>query len=124
MAISPTFAKIACVVVVAMVVAAPAAEALSCGTVSSSLAQCIAYARSSGGTVPTACCNGIRTLNSLAKTSQDRKDACACLKSAAGRISGLNLSLIAGLPGKCGVNIPYKISPSTDCSKYDYSLLF
>ena len=124
MAISPTFAKIACVVVIAMVVAAPAAEALSCGTVSSSLAQCIVYARSKGGPVPAPCCNGIKTLNSLAKTPKDRKDACACLKTAAGTISGLNLGLVAGLPGKCGVNIPYKISPSTDCNKYDYSLLF
>nr|B3A0N2.1 RecName: Full=Non-specific lipid-transfer protein; Short=LTP [Lycium barbarum] len=38
-------------------------------------------------------------------------------KSAAAGISGINYGIAAGLPGKCGVNIPYKISPSTDCSK-------
>ncbi|PON92740.1 Lipid transfer protein/Par allergen [Trema orientale] len=35
--------------------------------------------------------------------------------SAASSIKGINFSLAAGLPGKCGVSVPYKISPSTKC---------
>ncbi|CAN6339374.1 unnamed protein product [Urochloa humidicola] len=45
------------------------------------------------------------------------RTACNCLKSAAGRISGLNAANAASIPSKCGVSIPYSISTSTDCSK-------
>ncbi|XP_076881403.1 non-specific lipid-transfer protein-like [Bidens hawaiensis] len=105
-----------CVVVTCMVVAAPYAEALSCGQVSSSLAPCIVYL-TKGGVVPPACCNGVKSLNGAAKTTPDRQTACNCLKSAYGSINGINAANAAGLPSKCGVSIPYKISPSTDCTK-------
>ena len=119
---SSAVVKIACIVVMVMVVAAPAAEAITCGQVTSSLAPCINYAKS-GGNIPPACCNGIKSLNSAAKTTADRQAACRCLQSAAGSIKGINLSLVSGLPGKCGVNIPYKISPSTNCNTYIITLL-
>ncbi|PON92743.1 Lipid transfer protein/Par allergen [Trema orientale] len=107
--------KIFSLVVMAMVVAAPLAHALTCGQVSSSIGPCLNYLKT-GGAVPTACCNGIRSLSSAAKTKADRQAACRCLQSAAGSVKGLNPSLVAGLPGKCGVNVPYKISPSTNCN--------
>ncbi|XVF65937.1 hypothetical protein PTKIN_Ptkin09bG0291200 [Pterospermum kingtungense] len=108
--------KFACVFVLCLVVGAPLAQgAVSCGQVTSSLAPCIGYLRSAGGAVPPACCSGIKSLNAAAKTTPDRQAACNCIKSAAGSISGINYGLAGSLPGKCGVNIPYKISPSTDC---------
>ncbi|XP_076887049.1 non-specific lipid-transfer protein-like [Bidens hawaiensis] len=109
-------AKIAMMVLCAVVVVAPYAEALSCGQVSSSLAPCIGYL-TKGGVVPPGCCNGVKSLNNAAKTTPDRQAACNCLKSAYGSINGIKAANAAGLPGKCGVSIPYKISPSTDCSK-------
>ncbi|KAH7842734.1 hypothetical protein Vadar_008546 [Vaccinium darrowii] len=111
--------KVACVMVVmCMVVVAPHSEAaITCGTVVSTLAPCISYLKSGGGAVPAGCCNGIRSLNGAAKTTPDRQTACKCIKSAAGGISGINYSLASSLPGKCGVNLPYKISPSIDCTK-------
>ncbi|KAK6943268.1 Bifunctional inhibitor/plant lipid transfer protein/seed storage helical domain [Dillenia turbinata] len=100
-----------------MVAAALHAEAaVTCGTVAKSLAPCINYLQK-GGTVPNNCCSGVKALNSAAKTTADRQAACKCLKDAAGGISGLKQNLISGLPGKCGVSVPYQISPSTDCSK-------
>ncbi|KAJ0734860.1 putative plant non-specific lipid-transfer protein/Par allergen [Helianthus annuus] len=51
-----------------------------------------------------------------AKLTPDRQTACGCLKSVYASNSGINLGFASNLPGKCGVNIPYKISPSTDCS--------
>ncbi|OMP08076.1 Plant lipid transfer protein/Par allergen [Corchorus capsularis] len=109
--------KFACVAILCMaLVSAPLAEgAITCGQVTSSLAACIAYLR--GGPLTPGCCNGVRSLNSAAKTTPDRQAACNCLKSAAGSIPGINFGLAGGLPGKCRVSIPYKISPSTDCSK-------
>ncbi|TKY63606.1 Non-specific lipid-transfer protein [Spatholobus suberectus] len=111
--------KVACVVAVMciMVVASAsmAQAAIMCGQVTSSLAPCLAYLQK-GGPLLAVCCNGVRSLNSAAKTTADRQAACNCLKQAAGAISGFNANNAAALPGKCGVNIPYKISTSTNCA--------
>ncbi|CAL5388969.1 unnamed protein product [Camellia sinensis] len=116
MASSGMLIKLACVVMLCMVVIAPHAEAaISCGTVATSLAPCLTYLRT-GGQVPTRCCNGVESLYSAAKTTVDRRTACTCMKTAAASVNGINLGLASSLPSKCGVNIPYKISPSTDCS--------
>ncbi|PIN00305.1 hypothetical protein CDL12_27190 [Handroanthus impetiginosus] len=53
----------------------------------------------------------------MAKMTSDRQSVCNCLKSMAKSYPGVNLDKIARLPSQCGVNIPYKISPSTNCVK-------
>ncbi|XP_006355281.1 non-specific lipid-transfer protein 2-like [Solanum tuberosum] len=112
-----TVSKIACLVVLCMVVVAlaPHAEALSCGQVTSGLAPCLPYLQGRGPLG--GCCGGVKGLLGAAKTPADRKTACTCLKSAASAIKGIDVGKAAGIPSACGVNIPYKISPSTDCSK-------
>ncbi|CAN0911006.1 Non-specific lipid-transfer protein [Linum grandiflorum] len=90
--------------------------AISCGTVASGIAPCLGYIRGAGPLTP-ACCGGVKSLNAAAKSTPDRQAACGCLKSAAGRIPGINYGLAGGLPGKCGVNVGFPISPSVDCSK-------
>ncbi|KAF5747674.1 lipid transfer protein isoform 1.1 precursor [Tripterygium wilfordii] len=107
--------KIVSMLLVCMLVAAPMATdaAMNCGIVINLLRPCVDYLRGTKP-LPPACCNGVRSLNSQASNTRDRQIACGCLKSAAG---GVNANLAGGLPGKCGVNIPYKISPSTDCTK-------
>ncbi|KNA03967.1 hypothetical protein SOVF_204070 [Spinacia oleracea] len=107
--------KLACAVLLCIVVAAPYAEAgITCGMVSSKLAPCIGYLK--GGPLGGGCCGGIKALNAAAATTPDRKTACNCLKSAANAIKGINYGKAAGLPGMCGVHIPYAISPSTNCN--------
>ncbi|XVF84174.1 hypothetical protein PTKIN_Ptkin17bG0004400 [Pterospermum kingtungense] len=109
--------KLASVVVLCLVVGAPLAQgAITCGQVTSTLAPCISYLTGGGaGAVPGPCCNGIKALNAAAQTTPDRQAACNCLKSTAAAVPGINYGVVSGLPGKCGVNIPYKISPSVDC---------
>ncbi|KAK9290876.1 hypothetical protein L1049_009054 [Liquidambar formosana] len=111
--------KLSCIVLICMVVgASPHAEAaITCGAVVNSLTPCIPYV-TTGGAVPANCCSGIKSLYGAAQTTADRQSVCRCLKSAASGISytSYNLALAAGLPAKCGINIPYKISPSTDCN--------
>ncbi|PSS32748.1 Non-specific lipid-transfer protein [Actinidia chinensis var. chinensis] len=107
------------VVLMVMVVTAPppqAEAAVTCGMVASSVAPCLAYLRN-GGQVPSACCNGVKGLYNAASSTADRQTACNCLKNASKNIPNINLGLAASLPKDCGVNIPYKISPSTDCTK-------
>ncbi|KAI3474389.1 hypothetical protein Pfo_029250 [Paulownia fortunei] len=102
--------------VVLVVAVVPRSQAaISCGTVASYLQPCLPYVTNKGPIG--GCCGGIKGLYAAAKTTQDRQSVCNCLKSLAGSYPGVNLGKAAGLPGLCGVNIPYKISPSTDCSK-------
>ncbi|CAL4904570.1 unnamed protein product [Urochloa decumbens] len=109
------------VVVAAVVLLAAAATtseaAVTCGQVSSAIAPCLAYARGQGSAPSSGCCSGVRSLNSAARTTADRRAACNCLKNAARGISGLNAGNAASIPSKCGVSIPYSISTSTDCSR-------
>ncbi|KVI11411.1 non-specific lipid-transfer protein 1-like [Cynara cardunculus var. scolymus] len=112
-----TLMKVICVVVACMVVATPYVEAaITCGQLAGKLAPCLNYLKV-GGSVPAACCSGVKSLNAAAKSTPDRKTACGCLKSAYASNSGINANYASGLPSKCGVSIPYKISPNTDCSK-------
>ncbi|TLO70655.1 hypothetical protein FEG37_18550 [Acinetobacter baumannii] len=114
------FMKLSCMVVVMMVVllalSAPEVEAVTCGQVVSAVAPCLGYLRN-GGAPPPVCCNGIRGLRNQARTTADRKTICNCLKSASSSYRGVSGNYAASLPGKCGVNLPYKISPSTDCNR-------
>ncbi|ESQ49196.1 hypothetical protein EUTSA_v10021759mg [Eutrema salsugineum] len=90
--------------------------AVSCNSVVSELYPCISYVVQ-GGNVPASCCNGIRTLNGQAQTPADRQSVCRCIKNAIGGVSysSNNLNNALSLPAKCGVNLPYRISPSTNC---------
>ncbi|KAL1535362.1 Non-specific lipid-transfer protein 2 [Salvia divinorum] len=110
--------KLMCSVLIAaalIAAIAPPSEALGCGEVVSYLGPCIPYVTNRGALG--ACCGGVKGLYSAAKTTQDRQTVCICLKSLARSYRGVNFGKAAGLPGKCGVSVPYKISPSTDCSK-------
>ncbi|XP_010277659.1 PREDICTED: non-specific lipid-transfer protein 1-like [Nelumbo nucifera] len=101
-----------------LMVAAPdhADAAMTCGQVASLLTPCINYFVK-GGALPPACCGAVRGLITASKTTADRQAVCSCFKSAAASIPGVNLGLANSIPGRCGVQFTYKISPSTDCSR-------
>nr|XP_009778825.1 PREDICTED: non-specific lipid-transfer protein 1-like [Nicotiana sylvestris] len=102
---------------ICMMVAAPPAKAeLTCDTVYSNLQPCLTYVLF-GFSLPSDCCDGVKSLISTATTTADRQSACSCVKSLASRATGDELSRAAGIPGKCGANVPFDISPNVDCSK-------
>lgn len=114
--------KLACLVALCTVAIARLATAdISCGQVVNYLMPCVSYVQN-GGTVPANCCGGIKTLYQAAQTTADRQSVCNCLKNALNQVpfpyTNYNLGLAAGLPAKCGIDLPYKISPSTDCKRY------
>ncbi|KAK7340044.1 hypothetical protein VNO77_20736 [Canavalia gladiata] len=114
---SPMLVKVACLGLMCMVLSIPLADgAIPCGQVQFTLASCLGYLRGGGGAVPPACCNGVRTLNNQAKTTPDRRGVCTCLKSSVLRLPGINFATATALSAKCGVNLPYKISPAIDCN--------
>ncbi|KAI9091058.1 hypothetical protein K1719_028328 [Acacia pycnantha] len=112
--------KVVCVVVVCVaLVGAPLAEAITCDQVISNLAPCFGYLEK-GGAPSAGCCNSIGSLIEAASTTADKQTVCNCLKSTAGQIPGYNDRNAQALPGVCGVNIPYKLSTSTNCASIGF----
>ncbi|CAM8952494.1 unnamed protein product [Rhodiola kirilowii] len=112
---SSTFLKLASVLLICMVAAYPfAAQAVfTCGTVAKSISPCLPYLNAGPPAKPAAgCCSGIKSLLAAASTTAYRQTVCTCLKQAAGGVSGLKPAAASGLPGACGVSIPYPISTS------------
>ena len=103
-------------VVVVLIMAGEASAAVTCGQVGSSIAPCIPYVTGKATALSQGCCGGVRSLNGMARTSADRQAACRCLKSLAGSVKSINMGAVAGVPGKCGVSVPFPISMSTDCN--------
>ncbi|OIW07435.1 hypothetical protein TanjilG_19276 [Lupinus angustifolius] len=97
--------------------------AVPCGEVQFKVAPCLGYIRGPGGVPPAPCCNGLRALNNEAKGTPDRQGVCRCLKSTVLSIPGLNLATVAAVPSKCGINLPYTVSPTTNCNMYVYNTL-
>jgi hypothetical protein len=112
--------QLAAVLLAALTVTlAPGTSAVTCGQVAGYLAPCISYATGNGGggAPPEACCSGVRSLDAAARDTAGRRAACRCLKQITGSMPALKPGIVAGIPGKCGVHIPYPISRSTDCDK-------
>ncbi|KAL3615783.1 hypothetical protein CASFOL_040077 [Castilleja foliolosa] len=105
-----SFAAVVCM----MVLIAPRVEGLSCSTVVKNLLPCRDYL-TKGGSVPSSCCDGARSLNSAANSGAARQQACRCMKSV-GKAYKVNTKYAAAVPSKCNVNIAYAISYSTDCN--------
>ncbi|XP_047333367.1 non-specific lipid-transfer protein 1-like [Impatiens glandulifera] len=117
MAVAKIVVAVMTMVMIMMFSTETAAE-LKCGTVFQTLSPCLGYIRTSGDKKPLpACCNGVRSLNEAAVTTPDRQTACNCLKQVATGYSPAIVAVAATIPAKCGVSIPYKIDPTTDCSK-------
>ncbi|KAJ1273807.1 hypothetical protein BS78_05G013000 [Paspalum vaginatum] len=109
------------VVAAVLLLAAVASGAtLTCGQVSAALGPCLPYARGSGSAPSAGCCNGVRSLHAAATTVEDRRTACECLKAAAARINGLKPGNGETIAAKCGVSVPYHISPSIDCARVEF----
>ncbi|XP_028808591.1 non-specific lipid-transfer protein 1-like [Neltuma alba] len=116
---SSLVARLLSLLIVCLALCSPKANAVTCDQVMTDLSPCVPYIVNGGATVPGQCCNGVRTLFNQAQTTPDRKTVCNCIKNAIRNIpyNNNNLNLAAGLPRKCGVNIPYQISPNIDCSR-------
>jgi hypothetical protein len=90
---------------------------VTCGQVLSCVTPCISYAMGRGSEPPPACCSGVSNLNAAANNTADRQATCKCLKQITSTMPALKPDIVAGIPSKCGVDIPYPIASSTDCSK-------
>ncbi|XP_060208213.1 non-specific lipid-transfer protein 1-like [Lycium barbarum] len=90
---------------------------VTCNTVYNDLEPCLGYVLGGGPSVPSECCNGIKSLLRAARTTADRQSACKCVKSVASSATGQQISRAAKIPGICKANVPFKINANVDCSK-------
>ncbi|OMP06210.1 Plant lipid transfer protein/Par allergen [Corchorus olitorius] len=95
--------------------------ALSCTDVKLTLFPCLSYLQSTppefSNGPPPSCCDGVLSLNQMADNTNDRQMACECLKGLIPVFPNIKNYLVESLPGRCKVDVPYRISPSTDCTK-------
>ena len=107
------------VVVLALALITSTEAAISCGTVTSNLIKCVPYLTGKASSLPAICCNGVKTLYGATKNSRaDRITACNCVVRTAKTIPNINAASVSSLPGKCGVNLGYSPSPTTNCNGY------
>ncbi|MDK0727977.1 non-specific lipid-transfer protein, partial [Clostridium perfringens] len=115
MAIVEMVRKVALVAVFfyCLVVAVPRAVegAITCELVVSDLAPCAGFL-TTGGQVSTDCCNGVKSLKNAAATKDDRQMVCRCAEQTVSTLPGINLDNVRDLPGKCGVDFPYQVTPN------------
>lgn len=111
------------VVVVAVVGAPSKAKAdqvtIKCDDVTNYLKPCMDYLLSGISVISQTgeCCTGIKNLNEVAKSSEDQQSVCNCLKEVARKAPSYMVKRAAVLPTKCGIQLPYQISPSTNCAR-------
>ncbi|KAL3512666.1 hypothetical protein ACH5RR_025383 [Cinchona calisaya] len=116
---SSTIFKLLCIGLMGSVLLAPpqGEAAVSCSSVYSSLYPCLGYVMGSAP-LQQGCCNGVKSIYDAARTPSDRQSVCSCLKSLASSGGGnINFNNAQSLPKQCGVNLPYQITPTIDCSK-------
>lgn len=107
---------VAVIMCMAVVGAPMMAQAMTCNDVTVNMAQCLSYLMQ-GGTPSTLCCSGVKNILGSAVTTVDKQTVCNCLKADAARYN-INDQYAQALPGFCKVNVPYKISRSTNCARY------
>ncbi|MED6146064.1 hypothetical protein PIB30_031080 [Stylosanthes scabra] len=94
------------------------AAAMSCDEIKSDLTPCLSFVLFGGFMVPQACCDGARTVYGAAQTTPDRQALCSCIINAirGAPYTSFNVANAAAIPPKCGLSVPYPITPDIDCS--------
>ncbi|KAG5627014.1 hypothetical protein H5410_012232 [Solanum commersonii] len=87
---------------------------VTCGQVDANMTPCISYL-TQGGEPSAACCSGVKTVNGMAESADERKTACNCLKAAANPYANLKDDAAQALPSKCCVSLNIPISRTINC---------
>ncbi|KAL4610912.1 hypothetical protein ACB092_08G086700 [Castanea dentata] len=85
------------VLVVCMLVSSAHVDAsITYAEVATLLTACISYAIF-GGTVPQACCEGVKAVHAGSTTVEDHRAICGCIMDGISRIPGINYDLVGTL---------------------------
>ncbi|KAK4387248.1 Non-specific lipid-transfer protein [Sesamum angolense] len=93
------------------------AEALTCFDIIPTVMQCASFALGMVSRPSSQCCNELSRLHGMARTTDDRRQACNCLKQIAPQYPGAMDANLLALPQLCRVALAYPIRRDADCSK-------
>ncbi|CAL0326336.1 unnamed protein product [Lupinus luteus] len=90
---------------------------IECAEIIEYLQTCVPYLKHGGASdiPPSTCCDGVKAVVNKLKSVDDKRDACNCIKAIV-QITKLKLESARNIPIKCGIKIPFQISPDFDCS--------
>ncbi|OIW11736.1 hypothetical protein TanjilG_20220 [Lupinus angustifolius] len=90
---------------------------IECAEIIEYLQTCVGYLKHGGASdkPPSTCCDGVKAVLNKLKSVDDKRDACNCIKAIV-QITKLKLENARNVPIKCGIKIPFQISPDFDCS--------
>ncbi|KAK1375663.1 Non-specific lipid-transfer protein C, cotyledon-specific isoform [Heracleum sosnowskyi] len=91
--------------------------AVSCGTVTMKAAPCLNYAKGTDSAPSAQCCTGLTALATSAKTLDDKKAICNCMKNAVKNIKGVQDKYLSQIPTACKIKINFPVSLSVNCDK-------
>ncbi|XP_073129059.1 non-specific lipid-transfer protein D, cotyledon-specific isoform-like [Henckelia pumila] len=90
---------------------------ISCGTVDTKAASCIAYATGRATKPSDPCCAGLKSLAQSVQSVADKKDICRCLKEAVKSFAGVQDKFLSKIPSACSIKVGFPVSINTDCEK-------
>ncbi|KAK2414900.1 non-specific lipid-transfer protein [Trifolium repens] len=82
---------------------------------------CFPYLRNPDSSIPPPepCCNALKDINNEIPDTDERRVACKCMQFVITITPGADLPDRAiALPGKCGVDLPFQLSPWEECDRY------
>ncbi|XP_034698523.1 non-specific lipid-transfer protein-like [Vitis riparia] len=104
-------------VVLALIIASPVVDAVSCGDAVSALIPCGSFLLGVGAPKPSSeCCASAQSLNKLTTTTADRRAVCQCFVKS-GPSFGVKPARTKLLPSLCKININIPVTPNVDCNK-------
>ncbi|KAL6200908.1 hypothetical protein ACLB2K_024623 [Fragaria x ananassa] len=93
---------------------------ITCQAAILDLMPCQPYLASFGPPTPTVpCCDGVRSVDAQATTTEIRRSLCECFKKAAAGMP-VDPAKLKQLPQFCQVSVPVPLDPSIDCSKISF----
>ncbi|KAL1829482.1 hypothetical protein ACET3Z_007894 [Daucus carota] len=90
--------------------------AVPCSTVTVKAAPCLNFARGVDATPSAQCCSGLTALASGAKTLDDKKAICNCMKNAVKNIKGVQDKYLSKIPTACKIKVNFPVSLSVNCN--------
>ncbi|KAK7271469.1 hypothetical protein RJT34_27406 [Clitoria ternatea] len=109
--------KMFVVFVTLLVVLVQTEAVFNCAKAESPVSPCLLYVIGFGSAPSMWCCEGLKQLNALILTQEDRRAACECYKQAATQIPNFKDDLATSLPQKCGVDVQFQFGKNVNCNK-------
>ncbi|KAJ4787996.1 Non-specific lipid-transfer protein [Rhynchospora pubera] len=91
---------------------------VTCGDVATKAVSCVAFVTGKQPKPTPVCCRNLKMLAASAKTVNDKRAICRCLKEGVNAFPGVKDKYLSQVPRLCGIRIPFPVSLNTNCDRY------